>query len=295
MKRCIECNFNFDTSLSKCPQCDFSPVVVDGFQAYAPESSHGGGGFKSHYFSVLSKLEDDNFWFRARNKLIVWALNKYSSGFKSFFEIGCGTGFVLSGVSKAFPDRGFSGSEIFTDGLKFAAARLPSVDFLQMDARDIPYSEEFDVVGAFDVLEHIEEDITVMKQVNMALKPGGVFLITVPQHKWLWSATDDYACHVRRYTAKDIHKKLISTGFDVVRSTSFVSSLLPAMVVSRFLQKKDPENIDATAELKLSAPLNYIFYLAMSIDIVLIKLGVNFPVGGSRIVVARKSTVLPET
>ena len=56
-------------------------------------------GFKHHYFKELAELEAGNFWFRARNKLILWALNKYSQELQSFLEIGCGTGFVISAVS----------------------------------------------------------------------------------------------------------------------------------------------------------------------------------------------------
>src|SRR5690606_22871969 len=116
-----------------------------------------------------------------------------------FLEIGCGTGFVLSGVADAFPAVRLFGSEIFTAGLEFAARRQPSVNFMQMDARSLPFLDEFDVIGAFDVLEHIVEDGQVLAQMREALKPNGIILLTVPQHEWLWSPVDEFACHVRRY------------------------------------------------------------------------------------------------
>ncbi|MEI7996904.1 MAG: class I SAM-dependent methyltransferase, partial [Methylococcaceae bacterium] len=147
--------------------------MVSGFISYAPELAlEGGGGFKSGFFRDLAALEDKNFWFRSRNNLIVWALGKYNPSFRSFLEIGCGTGYVLSGISKAFPDRKFFGSEIFTTGLSFAAERLTSAHLMQMDAREIPFVEELYVIGAFDVLEHIKEDDEVLVQVHQALKPG---------------------------------------------------------------------------------------------------------------------------
>ena len=148
--------------------------MVGGFVCYAPELAlEGSGGFKSGFFRDLAALEDKNFWFRSRNKLIVWALGKYGASFRSFLEIGCGTGYVLSGISKAFPDRELFGSEIFTTGLSFAMERLTSSLLMQMDAREIPFVEEFDVIGAFDVLEHIQEDDEVLVQVQQALKLGG--------------------------------------------------------------------------------------------------------------------------
>ena len=70
-------------------------------------------GFKSHYFKDLAELEAGNFWFRGRNKLILWALHKYSPELKSFLEIGCGTGFVISAISKQFPRRSYRGASIW--------------------------------------------------------------------------------------------------------------------------------------------------------------------------------------
>ena len=104
---------------------------------------------------------------------------------------------------------------------------------MQMDARNIPFVDEFDAIGAFDVLEHIEEDEQVLAQMHDALNHADVVLLTVPQHAWLWSLVDDYSCHVRRYSAKELHGKVRVAGFEILLSTSFVSSLLPIMLASR--------------------------------------------------------------
>jgi SAM-dependent methyltransferase len=263
---------------------------VDGFPAYAPDFAHGGGGFKSSYFSELARLEDGNFWFQSRNKLILWSLGEYCRNFQSLLEIGCGTGYVLSGISKLFPNATLHGSEIFTAGLGFAAAKLPLVNFMQMDGRNIPFDEEFDVIGAFDVLEHIEEDERTLEQMHAALKPRGIMLITVPQHAWLWSPIDEYACHVRRYTASNLHKKIENAGFEIVRSTSFITTLLPAMMISRFFQKKfQDKTFDPSSELKINPFINYFFNKILNFELYMIRKGIDFPMGGSRLVVAIKS------
>jgi SAM-dependent methyltransferase len=289
MRRCISCCFGYASSMQACPSCGFVPIVVDGFDSYAPDFAHAGGGFKENYFSDLANLEDANFWFLSRNELIMWALEKYSPNFQSFLEVGCGTGYVLNGISKKFPHSTLLGSEIFVAGLGFTAARLPSVKLIQMDARNVPFENEFDVIGAFDVLEHIKEDEEVLAQMCVALKPEGLIFITVPQHAWLWSATDEYALHERRYAASDIHHKIEVAGFRVLRSTSFITTLLPAMMFARFRQKKVLDHeFDATAELKISPWLNSFFCRILSIELALIKRGINLPVGGSRLVVAQK-------
>lgn len=289
MKKCLACGASYPQSTSRCLACGAEPSKQEGFTSYAPALAHGGGGFKSTYFADLARIEAGHFWFRARNLLIIWALGKYCQEFRSFLEIGCGTGYVLSGIAKAYPGAKIHGSEIFTAGLAFAAARQPTVDFMQMDARNIPFVNEFDAIGAFDVLEHIEEDEQVLLQIHDTLKPRGVMLLTVPQHGWLWSPIDDYSCHVRRYSAKELHKKVKTAGFEILRSTSFVSSLLPAMFASRMIKKCTfAKNSDASAELKISPWLNRLFEKALGAEVAMIRSGVNFPLGGSRLIVARK-------
>ena len=282
MKRCLACNATFSSPGSCCLFCGIGPESKEGFLAYAPALAQEGGGFKAAYFADLARLEAGHFWFRARNRLIIWGLGKYCPEFRSFLEIGCGTGYVLSGIADAYPGAQLHGSEIFTAGLAFAAARQPSIDFMQMDGRHIPFIDEFDSIGAFDVVEHIEEDEQVLGQVHGALKPGGVVLLTVPQHAWLWSPVDEYARHIRRYSAKDIHAKVEGAGFEILRSTSFVSSLLPAMFASRLVQKlATKKNADPTAELRISPWLNGLFEKMLDAELALIRNNINLPAGGS--------------
>jgi SAM-dependent methyltransferase len=289
MKHCLACDAQYLEGQSDCPACGNRPGIVEGFTAYAPELAQEGGGFDASYFPVLARLEASNFWFKARSELILWALARYCGGFRSYLEIGCGTGYVLSGVARRFPDAVLSASEIFTAGLGFAAERVPSAAFMQMDARRIPFSEEFDVVGAFDVMEHIKEDEAVLAQTYKALKPRGHLLLTVPQHAWLWSPSDDYARHERRYLKAELHEKVRSAGFRLQRSSSFVSLLLPLMLISRLSSRKKQVEFDPTNEFKLPAWMNAGFYQALALECRMIRLGVNFPVGGSRFLVAQKA------
>ena len=246
-------------------------------------------GFKACYFRELASLEAGNFWFRARNKLILWALEKYSPGLESLLEVGCGTGFVISEISKRFPAARLSGSEFLEEGLVYARQRAPGAEFSQMDARQIPHEGAFDVVCAFDVLEHIEEDEVVLRQMFKALRSDGMVFITVPQHPWLWSAVDEYACHVRRYDASELHEKVRRAGFGIVRSTSFVFTLLPAMCLSRLFQRKQADmNVDDVAGLRVNPVLNRVFGWLLDFELALIRLGVCLPAGGSRLLLGRK-------
>ncbi len=159
-----------------------------------------------------------------------------------------------------------------------------------MDARHIPYREEFDVIGAFDVLEHIEEDEAVLAEVSHALRPGGGFLATVPQHPSLWSLQDEHAHHVRRYTAGGLRRKVERAGFDVVRMTSFVSLLLPMMVAARARTRGRTTDVgfDAIDELRQPRAVNGALGAVMTFERALIRRGLSLPAGGSLLLVARK-------
>ena len=150
-------------------------------------------------------MEAGNWWFRSRNQIILWVFRKYAGTFKNFLEVGCGTGFVLNAIRNSYPNVKLHGSEYFEEGLTHARKRVPTANFSKLDARKMTDEERFDCIGAFDVIEHIKEDKLVLSRLSRALKKGGVLLITVPQHRWLWSSVDEYACHVRRYSLSLIH------------------------------------------------------------------------------------------
>jgi SAM-dependent methyltransferase len=267
------------------------PEVVDGFNAYAPGLARQGPGFDPSFYAQLAALEAGNFWFRARNALVLWAFGRHFPQARRYLEVGCGTGYVLSAICERFPRLQACGSEIFVEGLAFAARRAPRADLFQMDARDMPFTAAFDVIGAFDVLEHIEDDAGVLAQMHRALGEGGGVILTVPQHPGLWSRQDEFAHHVRRYARGELERKLEAAGFTVRWTSSFVSLLLPALVVSRLSRRADATAAtDHFAEFKLPAWLNALLLAIMRVESAMIRAGIRFPIGGSRMVVACKAS-----
>jgi SAM-dependent methyltransferase len=287
MKRCLACETLFENGDWTCPKCSYQPDRRDKIYQFTEEPSDAHAGFKPEYFARLAEIENSNFWFRARNELIQWALRHYFPEAQSFFEIGCGTGFVLAGIREKFPQMRLAGSEIFADGLAIAKARLPNVALYQMDARRIPFEREFDVVGAFDVLEHITEDQKVLVQMFNAAQPGGGLLVTVPQHPFLWSASDDHAMHQRRYNRAELRRKVESAGFQIQRITSFNSLLLPLMIWSR-LRRTDNHDFQPWREFEIGPTLNKTLKNILKFERMLLKAGASFPAGGSLLLVGRK-------
>lgn len=295
MKRCTHCNTSFEAADWACPACNFAPQTsAEGFPLLAPAMAEGGGGFLPDAFAQLAALEAQNFWFRSRNKLIVWAMKRHFPTMQRYLEIGCGTGYVLAGVAQAYPAATLVGSEIFSVGLPYASSRVGIAELVQMDARHIPYVDEFDVIGAFDVLEHIKEDDQVLAAMLRALRPGGGIALSVPQHPWLWSAADTYACHVRRYKVAELREKVQRAGFKLEFETSFVSLLLTAMLVSRLRKQGSQQAEDEQAELRLPKWLNSTFEVVMAVEWKLIQWGVRFRLGGSRLLIATKPVISHE-
>jgi SAM-dependent methyltransferase len=286
VKVCLACDARFDAAGWTCPECDATPPI-DPYPRFCDDAV-GDEGFPGWSFERLEELEETSFWFRARNELIAWALAKYFPQARSFLEVGCGTGYVLNGLHERRPELRLAGGEPWREGLDVARRRLPDVELLQLDARRIPFDGEFDVAGAFDVIEHIDEDEAVLSELARTVRPSGGVIITVPQHPRLWSPFDDISQHRRRYTARELTRKLEATGFRVRRRTSFVTLLLPGVALSRMRSRRDGESHDPYAEFAISRRLDRVLERVMGVERQAIERGLSLPLGASLLVVAER-------
>lgn len=270
--------------------------VIDGFRCYAPKVALDCADYPSNGFDVTARVEARSFWCRSRNRVLRHVFERFTdrSGPIDVLEIGCGIGGVI-GELRRISNLRLTGSEISIQGLRYARAKLPDVEFIQLDATEMPFRAEFDAIGAFDVLEHIDADERVMTQVFDALRPGGLFIVTVPQYQWMWSRLDEIVHHKRRYGRNDLLDKLRRAGFEVVRATSFVTALFPFMVLSRLRSRAAGRSGDANAAfataVTLPDALNRLFDWMMRADEAALRLGASLPFGGSLLAVARRPSV----
>jgi SAM-dependent methyltransferase len=285
VKRCLRCDTVFEGADWGCPACKARPSE-DRFVRFVDGDKPA--DFPQASFSLLAGLEERSFWFRARNTIVLAAIRRHAPQPGSFFELGCGTGFVLRGVSRAFPDARLVGGELAAEGLEIARERVPTATLIQVDGRRIPYRDEFDLIGAFDVLEHIEEDEAVLAELRAALDPQGRLILTVPQHPWLWSAADDFGEHKRRYTRTELVGKLQRNGLDVAYVTSFMTTLLPLMAVSRWRQR-DVRSFDPAQELQISPRIDRLLERVAGAERHAVQRGISLPAGGSLLAVARRA------
>lgn len=276
-----------------CSSCGQAAPVEDGIPLFAPGLADTGSGFDPAAFALLATMETGHFWFVPRNALPAGLAARYARCARRILEIGCGTGFVLAELAHRFPDARLVGSELHPTGLRIARERLGMrAAFAQMDVRAIPTEAVFDLIGAFDVIEHIEEDEAALAAIHRALAPGGVAIIAVPQHPWLWSEADNVAHHARRYSRGEMNEELRRAGFDVVFSTSYCALPLPLMISNRamacFRQRTGKASQRSEVEAAPLRPINAALRSLLRAKVALGMAGLRFPVGGSHVVVAQR-------
>src|SRR5262249_54107613 len=147
----------------RCAACGHVVAERDGVPMFAPDLADTISGMDPKNFDELANFEAEYFWFVARNALIVGLIDKYFPEARSFLEVGCGNGAALRAVAGLRAWERLVGTELHPSGLVHARKRMPFVEFAQMDARDIPAASAFDLTGAFDVIEHIDDDEGVLR------------------------------------------------------------------------------------------------------------------------------------
>jgi SAM-dependent methyltransferase len=286
MRVCQQCDGRFDSEGWRCPACGFVPAALNGIPVLAPALAAANASDAAYLHDDLAAAEARHFWFDARNRLIIAALARYFPAARAFLDLGCGTGGVLTAIDRERRDLALCAGDALLAGLERAKRRVPRASFVQLDVRRLPYDREFDVIGIFDVLEHLDDDEAVLREVRRATKPGGGVIITVPQHPSLWSAVDEFSRHRRRYTRAGLLETVRRAGFDVERVTSFMTFILPVLLLSRF-GKRDRATLDPVAELNIARAPNAVLRELCRLEAATIAAGWSWPVGGSLLVVAR--------
>jgi len=272
-----------------CPFCEWAPERTHGCIDLTSDDASRVEGFDADFFARLAEAEEGHFWFEYRSRLLRWAVNKFFPAGDSFLEIGCGNGFILSAIKREHPGLRVYGSDIFYEGILNARSRVPEADFFRMNALRIPFVHEFDIIGAFDVLEHIEADTEALAQMYKATKRRGGIILTVPQHPFLWSRQDEIGHHKRRYRRAELVRKVTTAGFEVVMVTSFITVLFPMMLVSRLLGRlTNDDRCEGGRELRLPSPVNGMFGRICDAEMVFIRKGLSLPLGGSLLCVGVK-------
>lgn len=248
--------------------------------------------YDPEYFAPLFAVEDRHFWFRGRNPLLARIVRRLAAEFGPGYrvlEAGCGTGSVLRLLEQACMDGSVLGMDLFREGLDFARQRV-TCGLVQGDIHHPPFAVGFQVIGLFDVLEHLEDDLGVLRDLRAMLAPRGALVLTVPAGKKLWSYFDEASHHVRRYERAELQARLEASGFRVEYLSAYMLSIYPLVWLNRRLLNRAPRNggDQAEEELRIIPGINAILAGILSLEARLVARGVRLPFGTSLIAVARR-------
>lgn len=178
---------------------------------------------------TLTEVEDRHWWYSERRSLLAGELRRLP-GPGVALDIGAAGG----GNTRVLRAHGWRAVALEFAPTAAQVARERGIDVVRGDARELPVrTGSVDLVTAFDILEHIEQDYLAAAEVTRVLRPGGTALIAVPADMALWSAHDEAVGHVRRYTRATLSDVVVKGGLVVERMWSWNVLLRPVVAMRR--------------------------------------------------------------
>lgn len=198
---------------------------------------------KPEFYAEYAQIQDQHWWFRGRRAILPAVLETSlpptpGGRPRRLLDVGCGTGPNLAGLARFGQ---VCGLEVERGALEVCRASGQR-GVVQGSSGQLPWrSETFDVVCAFDVLEHLDDDAGALAEMGRLLVPGGLLFLTVPAFQALWGPQDALSDHKRRYTATRLRAQLRHSGCAPRKLSYFNSLLFPPVALIRLARQVRPE------------------------------------------------------
>jgi len=236
-------------------------------------------------YKEMIELQEEHWWFVARRDVIQSFIKiQIPQGSASkVLEIGCGVGGNVGLLSQSGHYRGI---DMHKPAIDYCSEKYPQFEFQCTRVEDISQefsSNKFDSIYVLDVLEHIDDQVAILKSAQNYLTQSGKILLTVPAFKFLWSPHDEFVHHVRRYTKAGLKKVLEDSGYKVERISYFNSILFPLALIQRLGMRV----LNRKLNTHLSTPptiVNWLLKVIFTQEAWILK-RINLPVGLSIIAV----------
>jgi SAM-dependent methyltransferase len=243
---------------------------------------------QQHTYSIMYEVEETHWWFVGRRRILRSFVARIVKNLRKanlqILDIGCGTGANLEMLSEFGNAQGV---DVSAEALSFCRTRgLDQVR--QGEAEQLPYEDaKFDLVTALDVVEHLDDDLSGLKEMRRVLRPDGCALIFVPAFMFLWGVQDDISNHRRRYTLPGIREALQSAGFELERATYANITFFFPILLGRLLMRATGFRPASENNLTIGS-LNGVLGNLFGAESAFLRY-LNFPFGVSIICVARPS------
>jgi ubiquinone/menaquinone biosynthesis C-methylase UbiE len=236
------------------------------------------------------KLEENYWWFQSRREIVFRLIKKMNlSKDARILEVGCSGGPLIS-LLKNENFQNVFGIDISENAIEVCKERGVNNTFV-MDALNLKFgNEEFDLIIASDILEHIEDDFSALIEWNRVLKTNGKLIVFVPAFNSLWSHHDEINHHYRRYTKTMLLKRLRNNGFNPDYSSYWNFTLFFPSFIIRFTQRLFSSKSKNKAQGQLytiNSGLNRFLTSLLSFENKLNQF-VKYPIGVSVFAISRK-------
>lgn len=241
-----------------------------------------------------SLANPDYWWYRVRSELLELVLDDFVA------RPGAALGSILDLGSADGPSVGWLRERGRRVGMDIDPRGLTAGDVCG-SALQLPFAAgSFDVVAAFDVIEHCEPEARALAEVARVLRPGGRFLMSVPAYQWAWTSHDDHNGHHRRYTKGRAIAAVTDAGFAVERATYMFSGTFPLFAAERVWRRlrerrgaTRSQAVEGVARLPDVAPSIERVLLGLSKVDRRLLVRRDLPFGSSVVVAAVKPATLP--
>lgn len=236
----------------------------------------------------MAERERTYWWHLGRLRIIEAYIQKALKQKKNvkILNIGCGTG----GTINMLETFGVTDNvDISDDAIKFMKQsgfkRITKVDGIKLPFKN----KSYDMVGAFDVLEHIDKQVEALKEWKRVLKDDGAIIVTVPAYQWLWTDHDVSLHHMRRYTIKRLNIAANQAGLKAEKKSYAIVFSLPLVIGFRLMNKLMHRKTDSeTSYVDVPDWTNSLFSNLLYGEAKLHK-KISFPAGTSVIAIFRKA------
>jgi len=237
---------------------------------------------KPEAYSLMKELEDLHWWYRARRDIVCSLVAKYVPRGAQIVDYGGGSG----GTARRLRDLGFDVQVAEVAAEALSACIECGLSVINLAEETLPLKGA-DCILACDVLEHVEDEVALIKQFKAALRPGGILIATVPAFEFLWSGEDFVSSHWRRHTQRSILRNISEGGFTNLWSSYFNTLLSPIVTANiLFTRLFRPHEMYRSNIRRLPGWQNQLLYRLFSLENHLLR-SIRLPVGTSIAVVAK--------